>query len=324
MISLDEILVGVKTVGICGHIKPDGDAFGSSMGMYLFLKTYYPAIETKIYLEDSYSETYEFVSCSDEIIHDYPDENPHDLFIATDCADAERLGKAIGYFNAAKKTLVIDHHVSNTGFGMVNEIQPDASSASELIALMIGKERINRQIAEPLYMGIAHDTGIFQYSCTSSRTMTVGGWLMDTGINFSEICDSTFFRKTYHQNQVLGRALTESILMMDGKLIFSVIRRKDMDFYQIESKDLDGIVQQLRVTTGVEIAVFMYETAPNQFKVSMRSNGRIDVSEIAVYFQGGGHVMAAGCMMNGSAYDVVNNIAAQADRQLHRMEQSND
>ncbi len=324
MISLDDILIGVKTVGICGHIKPDGDAFGSSMGMYLFLKTYYPSIETKIYLEDSYSETYEFVSCSGEIIHDYPDEKPHDLFIATDCADTERLGKAIGYFNAAKKTLVIDHHVSNLGFGMVNEIQPDASSASELVALMIGRERLNRQIAEPLYMGIAHDTGVFQYSCTSSRTMTVGGWLMDTGINFSEICDSTFFRKTYHQNQVLGRALTESILMMDGQLIFSVIRRKDMDFYQIESKDLDGIVQQLRVTTGVEIAVFMYETAPNQFKVSMRSNGRIDVSEIAVYFQGGGHVMAAGCTMNGSAYDVVNNIAAQADQQLKRMEQGND
>ncbi len=316
MISIDEILSGVSTVGICGHVRPDGDAFGSSMGLYLFLKTYYPSIQAKVYLEDNYSETYEFVSCSQEIIHDYPDEQPHDLFIALDTSDTERLGQALAYFKAAKKTLVVDHHISNLGFGMFNEIQPDASSTSELIALMVGKDRITKEIAEPLYMGIAHDTGVFQYSCTSSRTMMVGGWLMDTGIAFSRICDETFFRKTYIQNQVLGRALTESILMMDGRLIFSAMRQKDMDFYHVESKDLDGIVQQLRVTRGVEVAVFMHEVAPRSYKVSLRSNGKVDVAKIAVYFQGGGHVMAAGCTMNGGVHDVVNNIAAQVEKQL--------
>ncbi len=316
MISLDEVLSGVSTVGICGHVRPDGDAFGSCMGLYLFLKTYYPSIRANVYLEDQYSETYRFVSCSDTIIHDYPPQEPHDLFIALDSADVARLGLAINYFREAKKTVVIDHHVSNMGYGMINEIQPDASSTSELIALMIGKDRITKEIAEPLYMGIAHDTGVFQYSCTSSRTMMVGGWLMDTGIAFSEICDATFFRKTYNQNQVLGRALTESILMMDGKLIFSAMRRKDMDFYQVEPKDMDGIVQQLRLTAGVEVAVFMYEIAPRSYKISLRSNGKVDVSKVAVYFQGGGHVMAAGCTINGGVHDVVNNIAAQVDKQL--------
>ncbi len=324
MISLDEILSGVKTVGICGHVKPDGDAFGSCMGMYLFLKAYYPSVRAWVYLEDNYSSTYEFVGCSDEIVHDYPARDAHDLFISLDCADLERLGRSREYFHAAKKTVVIDHHISNIGFGMINEIQADASSTSELVALMIGKDRITRQIAEPLYMGIAHDTGVFQYSCTSSRTMTVAGWLMDTGIDFTEICDSTFFRKTYNQNQVLGRALTESILMMDGKLIFSAMRRKDMDFYQVEPKDLDGIVQQLRVTQGVEVAVFLYETAPRQYKVSLRSNGVVDVSEVAVYFQGGGHVMAAGCTMSGGIHDVVNNIAARVDMQLKKIGKNND
>ena len=201
---------------------------------------------------------------------------------------------------------------------MINEIQPDASSTSELITLMIGRERITRQIAEPLYMGIAHDTGVFQYSCTSSRTMMTGGWLIDTGIDFSRICDETFFLKSYHQNQILGRALTESILMMDGKLIFAAIRRKDMDFYQVQPKDLDGIVQQLRITRGVECAVFLYETGPGEFKVSLRSNGSVNVAGIAVYFQGGGHVRAAGCTMCGSVHDVVNNIAAQVEKQLEK------
>ena len=246
MISLDKILEGVRSVGICGHVKPDGDAFGSCMGLYLFLKTYYASVQAKVYLEDNYSESFQFVACSDEIIHDYPVQDPHDLFFVLDCSDLMRLGNALQYFHAAARTVIIDHHISNQGFGMINEIQPDASSTSELITLMIGRERITRQIAEPLYMGIAHDTGVFQYSCTSSRTMMIGGWLIDTGIDFSRICDETFFLKSYHQNQILGRALTESILMMDGKLIFAAIRRKDMDFYQVQPKDLQSMWPGLR------------------------------------------------------------------------------
>ena len=316
MISLDAILDGVKRVGICGHVKPDGDAFGSCMGLYLFLKEYYPDVHAKVYLENRYSRSYEFVACSEEIVHDYPSEEAHDVFFALDCSDMQRTGRAADYFNAAKKTVVIDHHISNTGFGMINEIQPKASSTSELIALLIGQERLTKKAAEPLYMGIVHDSGVFQYSCTSSRTMMVAGWLIDLGIDFAKICDETFYLKSYHQNQMLGRALAESILMMDGKLIFTAVRRKDMDFYQLEPKDLDGIVQQLRVTRGVEVAVFLYEVAPCRYKVSLRSNGIVDVSKIGLYFQGGGHVRAAGCTMEGGIHDVVNNIALQVAKQL--------
>ena len=316
MIDLDSILSGAKSVGICGHVKPDGDAFGSCMGLWLFLKEYYPSVSASVYLEDNYSRTYEFVTDSDRIIHDYPSQEPHDIFFALDCADRQRMGQSEAYFDAAKKTVVIDHHISNQGFGMINEIQPDASSTSELIALLIGKDRISSVIAEPLYMGIVHDTGVFQYSCTSSRTMMVGGWLMDTGIAFSKICDRTFYEKTYAQNQVLGRALTESILMMDGKLIFSVMHQKDMKFYQVQPSDLDGIVQQLRVTRGVEVSIFLYESEVRTYKVSMRSNGRVDVSKVAVYFHGGGHAMAAGCTITGGVHDVINNLAAQIALQL--------
>ena len=320
MINLDELIAGASSIGICGHIKPDGDAFGSCMGLYLFLRTYYPGIRAAVYLEDSYSETFKFVSCSEEIVHDYPEEEPYDVFIVLDCSDTLRIGRSIDYFNAAKKTVVIDHHVSNPGFGDYDEIQPDASSTSELVALLIGKERITREIAEPLYMGIVHDTGVFQYSCTSSRTMTVGGWLMDTGIDNAAICADTYFKKTYHQNQVLGRALTESIMMLDGRVIYSVIRIREMKFYEIGPKDLEGIVSQLRVTEGVETALFLYETGIHEYKVSMRSSGKVDVAKIAVYFKGGGHKMAAGCNMNGDVHDVVNNIVAKVAEQLDALE----
>lgn len=146
--------------------------------------------------------------------------------------------------------------------------------------------------------------------------MAIAGKLMDKGIDFGSIIDGTFYRKTYVQNQILGRALMESIRFLDGRCIFSAIRAKDMEFYGVTSKDLDGIVDQLRITEGVECAIFMYETSIHEFKISMRSNSCLDVSKIAQYFGGGGHVKAAGCTMSGNLYDVVNNLSLHIEKQL--------
>ena len=95
------------------------------------------------------------------------------------------------------------------------------------------------------------------------------------------IRDSSFYEKTYVQNQILGRCLMESILIMDGRCIIGVVKKKMMDFYHVEPKDLDGIVQQLRVTKGVEVAIFIYEVKPQEFKVSLRSTGKVNVNEVA-------------------------------------------
>ena len=155
---------------------------------------------------------------------------------------------------------------------------------------------------------MVHDTGVFQYSSTSPETMRIAGELMKTGFNFSKIIDESFYQKTYIQNQVMGRVLAESILLLDGKCIIGYLKKKDLDFYGVEGKDLDGIVSQLRLTEGVEVAMFLYELETQNFKVSLRSNGKIDVSKIAVYFGGGGHMRAAGCDLQGSVYDVINNM----------------
>ena len=316
MINLDELLQGVHSVAVCGHLKPDGDAFGSCMGMYLFLKKYYPAIDSRVYLAQPYSDTFLFIRRSEEIQNSCPEREPFDLVLALDCADKARLGEAQRYFEMARNTVVIDHHISNAGFGKVNEIQAFSSSTAELIALLIGKERIDRDIAEALYMGLAHDTGMFQYSNTSSRSMMVGGWLMDTGIDFSKIVDDTFFKKSYPQNQVLGYALTSSRLILDGKVIYSVITRKVMDSYGIGPADLDGIVAQLRLTKGTEAAIFAYETEPGLYKLSLRSNGLLDVQEICSIFGGGGHLRAAGCLIRADAEEAVGMVLGEIRKRL--------
>ncbi len=146
---------------------------------------------------------------------------------------------------------------------------------------------------------------------------------MRKGIDAAGIINRTFYDKTYHQNQILGRALLESILLMDKKVIFSAIRQKEMDFYGVGPSDLDGIVQVLMSTADTEAAIFLYEVSPQTFKVSLRSREFVDVSTIAAYFGGGGHIRAAGCTMQGSIYDVVNNITLHIEKQL-RQERDSD
>ena len=124
------------------------------------------------------------------------------------------------------------------------------------------------------------------------------------------------YQKSYIQNQVMGRVLAESIMLLDGKCIVGYMKLRDMDFYGVKPSDLDGIVSQLRLTKGVEVAMFIYEHESQVFKVSLRSNGSVDVSKIASYFGGGGHVKAAGCDLAGSMYDVINNISEQIEKQL--------
>ena len=319
MIRLKNELANVKTVAISGHIRPDGDCIGSCLGVWNYIQDNYPDIQADVYLEQVVSK-FRFLKGADLVKTDCSEERNYDLFISLDASDRERLGEAVKYLDTAKRSVCVDHHITNPGFADENWIVADASSASELAWEIMEEEKISKHTAEALYMGIAHDTGVFQYSNTTPKTMQIAGSLIAKGINFSQIVDNTFYKKTYIQNQILGRALVESILLLDGRIIVGRVRQKDMEFYGAIPADLDGIVSQLRVTDGVEVAIFLYETGNHQYKVSLRSNGPVDVSAVCAYFGGGGHVKAAGCTMYGTVYDVINNLTLHIEKQLEQLQ----
>ncbi len=148
----------------------------------------------------------------------------------------------------------------------------------------------------------------------AQEAQEIGAKLISYGFPFNELIEETFYQKTYLQNQLLGRALLESIRIMDGRVIVSCLDRKAIEFYESVTQDYEGIVNQLRNTKGVDCAIFMYEFSPMTFKVSLRSNEKVDVSKVAEFFGGGGHKRAAGCTLNGTYYDVVNNVAAQIEK----------
>ena len=315
MLNLKECLQGVESVAILGHIRPDGDCIGSCLSLYNYIETYFPKIEAKVYLQDFMPE-FLMLKNADKIVHDDQEDKVYDLCFSLDSADKARHGEFVKYFDTAKKTIGIDHHISNVGFAQEHLIISDASATAEIMYDLIGKDHLTKEIAECIYLGMAHDTGVFQYSNASPKTFRVVADLLETGIDASKIVDETFYQKSYVQNQILGRTLMESILLMDGKVIVGVVRLKDMEFYGVTPKSLDGIVSQLRYTRGVEVAIFMYELENQHYKVSMRSNGKVNVSKIAGYFGGGGHVKAAGCELSGNYRDVVNNLTLHIEAQL--------
>lgn len=311
--KIDDLVGDARRIAITGHTRPDGDCTGACLGLRRYLLDLDADLTVDVYLEPV-PASYDMLD-GFETVQLYT-EGEYDLCFVLDVSEKARLGKNASLMDHVSRVVCIDHHATSYGFGGVDVIAPEAAAACELLFDRMNKEHISLPAAECLYLGIIHDTNVFKNSNTTRHTMEVAGALMAKGVNQTRIINESFYAKTYLQNQLLGLALMKSLIFCDGRCIVSVISRKTMDFYQASHADLDGIVEQLRVTKGVECAIFLTELQFRQYKVSMRSNDSVDVSEVAAYFGGGGHVRAAGCTMEGSFYDVVNNLSEQIVKQL--------
>ncbi len=308
-----------KTIAIGGHVRPDGDCVCSVMALYRYLQKELPETQIDVYLEKP-AAVFDCIQDIDKICSDFQTDQVYDVFFALDSND-ERLGDALSIYQKAGRRINIDHHISNTGCGDLNIIEPQRSSTAELLYDLMDPEKVDEEIAKAVYLGIAHDTGVFRYSNTSPHTMEIAADLLRFGFDFSALLEHTFYEKTYVQTQIMGRAVLESVRFMNDRCIVSMVSRRMMDFYQVNTKDLDGIVNQLQVVSGVDCAIFMYEIGTLQYKVSMRSNGKVNVADVAVKFGGGGHVRAAGCTMNGTYHDNINNLSREIAGQMKRAEQ---
>ena len=292
MINLVDEIKEYNSIAIGAHIKPDGDAIGSTLGLFLYLTKVCPDKEIKLYL-DKPLEHFNCIPGIENIDSSYSGKDP-EVFICVDTIP-ERLGNSEKYWKVAKKTINIDHHITNAnGSGDVNFVDPYASSASELVYRLIPKEAMDKDIATAIYIGIIHDTGMLKYSSTSPDTLRAVADLITYGFDFTSLVDATFYEKTFLQNVSSAKVVESSELHLDGKVISSCVSLKTMKKWNCTSNDLDGVINQLRITQGTELAVFMYQTNASTYKISLRSKNFIDCTEIATDFGGGGHVRASG------------------------------
>ncbi len=313
--SIDQLLENVSTVGLAGHVRPDGDCIGSTLGVYNYIEKKYPNIRVDLYLE---SDLYKFsyLKNFDKIQRVPEDFIEYDLFMSLDCGSPDRLGLARSFFEGAKQTLCIDHHLSNQSCADYNYIVPAASSTCELVYDLIDKEYLDKDIAACLYTGIISDTGVFQYECTSSKTMEVAGVLMDTGINFSWIVEHSFFTKKYEQLRITGLCFQKSVLHSGDRIISCIVSSDEIASVNAKVRHMDGIASEMRSTYGIEASILLYENEDGSYKMSLRSGEKVNVALIAEQYGGGGHLRAAGATIRRNPDQCLKELLTVIEKQL--------
>ena len=316
MIDIIKELGNASKIGISGHISPDGDCIGSCLGMHMYLRKRLPEAEIFVYLETP-SWVFKDVPGFTNIRQSFKKDAEFDAFIAIDTSP-ERMGEASKYYAEAGLKINIDHHITNSGKeGDINYVVPGASSASELVYNLIPGEYLDKSIAEALYMGIAHDTGVFRYSNVAPSTLNAAAVLIGYGFDFSKLLDVTFFEKTIEQNMAQGKIVLESRRYKGGRIIVGSADEAFMRENKVKKADFEGVVNQLLLTKGVVCAIFIYAKAPGVLKCSLRSKSdKVDVSKVSALFGGGGHVRAAGCDYSGSVEEAENALVENVSRMI--------
>ena len=253
-----------------------------------------------------------------EVEFTFPAEKAADVAVAVDVSDPGRLGEGIAVFEKADRRLVVDHHRTNPYFGDENVVDGGAAAVCEILWRLFDRQYVDRAVAQCLYTGLVHDTGNFSHSNTSAQVLSIGAELISLGVNASEIVEKTVSTVTFVQNKILGRALERAQLALSGALAWTLITQEDIAETGAKTSDFEGIVDRLRNTEGTKAAMFLYESAPGRYKVSLRSGEELDVSRIAVKFGGGGHLRAAGCEIEGGREVVMKDLIAEIEAGLRQ------
>lgn len=305
ILSSDEIL-------ITGHSNPDGDSIGALLSLGLGLES----IGKKVHMV-----------CHDQIPKRYChlpgisriEKNCNyniDLAIAVDCGSKEMIGSAYELFKKAKTILEIDHHRSRIPFGDISFVDPDASSAGELIyELLIDLDiPITIDIAQNILTSILVETNSFRLPGTRAHTFELCADLLRTGVNFLKIAESVYWVTSKETAILSGICLARCKFVAEGQIAWSIINQKDFKKAGATEADADPITEEIRSIQGVKIAILIREKTRKLLRISFRSKEGIDVASIAEKFGGGGHNSAAGCTIpkNKSALKAVLNFAETA------------
>ena len=304
---------------IISHYNPDGDAIGSSLAIYHLLRNL--GVDTRVIMPNNYPDFLKWMPGNkDIIIYEQSKETAEQLIENADlifCLDFNHLTRIreMGTLVARSKAwkVMIDHHINPDAFPDFIRHNPKASSTAELVYELIlelgEKALIDRDMAACLYTGILTDTGAFQFSSTTPRVHRIAADLLETGINGYEIYDKIF--NSYDENRLkfFGFCWTRRMeIIAGGRAGIIGVSAADQFRFKLKKGDTEGLVNTPSQIKGVVLSAFA-KVQDKVVKLSFRSKGRIDVNQLArSYFNGGGHVNAAGGMMEEPLEDVMKKI----------------
>lgn len=318
MSTLDKILEEInkaESIVILTHEHPDGDAVGTSLALYNALKIY--GKDNLDLIIPECPNTFMFLPSASDIKKESSIEN-YDLAITIDCANFKMLNGWSKYFENANTTVVIDHHGTNTMYGDYNFVNPDAPACAEamIVALNHFNMEINKDIGTCLLAGIITDTGGFKYQGVTAETFEFVAKLLNKGVNVSDTYRKVLQVKTKSAFELSRIASNRLEFLEDGKIAYTYLTLEDYDKVNAVYGDHEGIVDMGRDVKGVEVSIFIREVRGKGLKVSLRSNEKVNVDEIALLFGGGGHLKAAGFPINGDLEAVKEKIINEVKRYL--------
>jgi phosphoesterase RecJ-like protein len=321
MRSVAGVLERTRTVIIAGHMMPDGDCVGSVGALGLALRQM--GKEVTMALPDPVPEIFGFLpEVTDFIIGEEALKGEYDTFVVLDCSVPERLGSLRGLLDRSLVIVNIDHHVSSREFARYNYINPAYAATAEIILDLLGPlgVKITPEIATCLYTGIATDTGSFQYENTTSGTHRRVALLIEQG------APSVWINIMLHEQNplvnllVLGAALKTLRLSPCGRVAWVSVKRELLDRLRAKDENTDGLIGYIRSIRGVEVALLFRELSPGRYKVSFRSKEVVDVNRLASRFGGGGHLRAAGSLLEGDIENVVSRVVGATLQELGKKE----
>lgn len=311
MNNIIDLIKESDSILLMTHEQPDGDAIGSVMAFYYLLKDMNKTVD-KLLLEAPHSFNY-LTSINNTV-----DKDNYDLGIIVDCSSKERIGQGNNEIDKCKKTIVIDHHISNTYYGDINHVEVNTSSCCQIIYYLFKswKIKFTKEIAEVLILGMLTDTSGFANDNVDKKTFMMVAELLDTGVDFHKIYYNILSKKNKAQYLLTRLVFSRLELICDGKIAFSYITKKDLDDVGALNGDHEGLVDIGRNIEGVEVSIFVRED--DGFRVSFRSNGNVLVNNIAAKFGGGGHNMAAGAKINGSLEETKKMLIEETIKELSK------
>ena len=305
-------LDAAQKIVIASHVRPDGDAIGSLLGLGLALRDAGKSVQ--MILVDGVPSSFRYLEGS-ELIKKEP-VGDHDTFITVDCADFKRVGKL--FENFGQPDINIDHHKTNEKFGKLNLIEAEEVATSAILTthLPAWDLKITKPVAAALLTGIITDTLGFRTSNTTPDSLRQAATLMETGVDMPEIYMRALVRKTYPAARYWGAGL--SSLESENSIVWGTLSIADRKAAGYGGNDDADLINMISAIDGNKVGMVFVEQKDNHVKISWRAlEAGVDVSQVAKHFQGGGHAAAAGADIEGGLSEVQQEVLKKTREMLN-------
>jgi bifunctional oligoribonuclease and PAP phosphatase NrnA len=304
---------GACSIAIATHVSPDGDAVGSMLGLGLSLEAF--GKQVGMACEDQIPRRLRYLPASERISNRLPDS--YDMLVALDVSDEGRLGSLLNREQlGARPLVVIDHHVTNSGFGVLNWIDSTYAATAHMVLELIRRLGLPLDAASAtcLLNGLVTDTRGFSTSSTSEATLAAAIDLMHAGAPLSEVTARGLLGRPFDAVKVWGAVLSASE-MLDG-IAWAAVSEEQMDRSEGDTGGLDGLSNFLLNADGVRVAVLFKSRSKGRVEVSFRSVPGVDVGSVALRLGGGGHKQASGCLLTGAVDEIRERVLTETRHHL--------